>query len=277
MTRLLPPALSRVSPTLARGLSILADLVVPQSCAGCGCRGVSACPACVAQLHGPVILAAVGSLATPRRRGPLPCLAAARYGGQVRTLLVAYKERRRMDLARPLGTALARVIVHARPGPAVVLVPVPSSAAARRRRGFDHVRMLCAVAATVLRGRGYRVQVVPLLRPVRRLADQAGLGVRARAENLAGAFALRAPARAVPWPAAGSARPRVLIIDDVVTTGATVREAARALREGALRPHAAVVVAATPSRRSGAATLVRRAEMATRPGGGLPGLDGPSG
>ncbi|MCK9874462.1 hypothetical protein MXD59_01460 [Frankia sp. Ag45/Mut15] len=189
---------------------------------------------------------------------------------------MAYKERRRTDLARPLGAALARVIVHARPGPAVVLVPVPSSAAARRRRGFDHVQMLCAAAAVVLRGRGYRVRVAPVLHPVRRLADQAGLGIQARADNLAGAFALRA--RAATLEAVSPGGPRLLIVDDVVTTGATVSEAARALREGALRPYAAVFVAATPRRRTGAATPARRlGTAATRAEVGLAGLDGPSG
>jgi predicted amidophosphoribosyltransferase len=190
-------------------------------------------------------------------------MAAARYGGPVRSLLLAYKERGRVDLARPLGAALARVIVRAAaadgwPGPggagvpgsttgsrpALALVPVPSTSTARRRRGFDHVALLCSAAAAVLRRRGHRVRVAPMLRPVRRLADQSGLGAAARAANLAGAFVLahpHLPARLLGAPGGV----RVVVVDDVLTTGATVGEAVRALRAGSVRPAAAAVVAAT--------------------------------
>ncbi len=255
MTRVLPPL-------LARGLAILTDLVVPLSCAGCGARAAAACPACMAILRGPVILAAAGPLATSRRRGLPPCLAVARYGGRVRSLVLAYKERGRVDLARPLGAALARVLELAavdaqartdlpwapvsrlRRGPTLVLVPVPSTSAARRRRGFDHVGLLCSAAAAVLRRRGCRVRVVPMLRPARRLADQAGLGAAARAANLAGAFAMSDPRRSAALLDTLDHH-RVVIVDDVLTTGATVGEAARCLSAGAVRPAAAVVVAAT--------------------------------
>ncbi|MCK9893785.1 ComF family protein [Frankia sp. AgB32] len=272
MTRVLPPL-------LARGLAVLTDLVVPLSCAGCGARAAAACPACVAMLRGPVILAAAGPLATPRRRGLPPCLAVARYGGPVRSLVLAYKERGRVDLARPLGSALARVLELAavgdrvdagvarapaglvRRGPTLAIVPVPSTSAARRRRGFDHVGLLCSVAAAVLRRRGHRVRVTPMLRPVRRMADQAGLGAAARAANLDGAFALRDPRRcAALLDTLGHTR--VVIVDDVLTTGATVGEAVRCLAAVAIRPTAAVVVAATDP---------------TRGRHGLPAIDVPSG
>ncbi|MCM3924266.1 ComF family protein, partial [Frankia sp. AiPs1] len=126
------------------------------------------------------------------------------------------------------------------PMPACVLVPVPSSAAARRRRGFDHLALLCSAAATVLRRHGHRVGVAPVLRPVRRLADQAGLGAAARAANLAGAFELANPARAV-LPAGA----RVIVVDDVLTTGATVGEAVRALRAASVPTAAVAVIAVT--------------------------------
>ncbi|CAO5147624.1 competence protein ComFC [Frankia sp. AiPs1] len=290
MTCLLPP-------TLSQGLSILADLVLPQACAGCGDRGYSACPACVAQLHGPVILAAAGSLATPRRRGLPPCLAAARYGGQVRSLLLAYKERRRVGLAAPLGAALARVIARAtappggsawgsaasvrsasaaRAGPVLVLVPVPSASAARRRRGFDHVRVLCVAAAVVLRRNGYRVRLAPVLRPVRRTADQAGLGAADRMANLAGAFALRDPRDAAELTGPAHAL-RVVVVDDVVTTGATVGEAARALRAAAVRPWVAAVVAATQAPGGRVEATHGGHTEATRGRVALPGRQGPPG
>ncbi|WP_163553261.1 ComF family protein [Candidatus Frankia alpina] len=251
-------------PLLARNLAILTDLIVPLSCAGCGGRGASVCRACAAELRGPAFLAVAGPMATPRRRGLPPCLAAAHYGGRVRSLLLAYKERGRVDAA---GAALARAVARALPAasggptgvcappppaPALVLVPVPSTAAARRRRGFDHLVLLCSAAAAVLRRDGHRVRVAPVLRPVRRLADQAGLGATARAANLAGAFELANPARAARR-AALPAGARVIVIDDVLTTGATVAEAVRALRAASVRTAAVAVVAVVDPTRGKAA------------------------
>ncbi len=275
-TVILPFMARAFLPLLARNLAILADLIVPLSCAGCGGRGASVCRACAAELRGPAFLAVAGPMATPRRRGLPPCLAAAHYGGRVRPLLLAYKERGRVDAARPLGAALARAVARALPAasggptgvwvpsppaPAVVLVPVPSTAAARRRRGFDHLALLCSAAAAVLRRHGHRVHVAPVLRAVRRLADQAGLGATARAANLAGAFELANPARAARR-AALPAGARVIVIDDVLTTGATVAEAVRALRAASVRTAAVAVVAVVDPTRGKAA---------------LPAIHGPSG
>jgi predicted amidophosphoribosyltransferase len=95
------------------------------------------------------------------------------------------------------------------------------------------------VAAVVLRAAGADVGVRPLLRVVRRPADQAGLDAAARAANVAGRFGLR--------PRATASR-AVVLVDDVLTTGATLREAQRALEDGGLAPIGAAVVAATRRR-----------------------------
>ncbi|MEU6748450.1 phosphoribosyltransferase family protein [Spirillospora sp. NPDC046719] len=123
----------------------------------------------------------------------------------------------------------------------IPIVWVPSRRGAARRRGHDPMRQAVAVAVHRLRAGGVPVVALGGLRQCRRVADQAGLGAKARRENLNGA--LEAVARA---PLAGR---RVVLVDDVVTTGASLAEAARALREAGADVAAAATVAATPLRR----------------------------
>jgi predicted amidophosphoribosyltransferase len=94
-----------------------------------------------------------------------------------------------------------------------------------------------------------RAVVVPALRHARAVADQAGLAVADRRANLAGALAVRRPARL--------AARAVLVVDDIVTTGATGAEAVRALTEAGAAVTAVVAVAATPKRRPERGALQR--------------------
>ncbi|WP_369130412.1 ComF family protein [Modestobacter roseus] len=226
----------------------LADLVLPRTCAGCAVPGPVLCVRCRVLLARP-------RLAQPRRHPPgfPPTVAAGAYAGPVRPAVVAFKEHGRAELAVPLGTALALSVVVvlaglAQPpdaGAPVLLVPVPSSAAAVRARGRDHVRELAGRAVAELRAAGVPASTVPLLRRPRGAVDSAGLGARDRQANLAGRFA----ARRRPAPSGV-----LVLVDDVVTSGATLTEAARALRavarhgRSADTPVLAAVVAATPRR-----------------------------
>lgn len=167
----------------------------------------------------------------------------------MRRAVTAHKDDGRRDLRDELAGLLAAAVARAlaedpalraahRAGRGVLLVPVPPSAAATRRRGDDPVGALAVVTGRLLRDD--RVALVRALRHTRPVADQARLGRADRAANLAGALEARA-----------SARPRVagaacLVLDDVVTTGATLAEAARALRGAGAAYVAAATVAATP-------------------------------
>lgn len=224
-------------------LGAVADLVLPDTCPGCEMRSAPpACPECLAQLD-----------AVPRRRAPDPLPSGlpvpwsiAPYAGAVRALIVVHKEHGRLALARPLGAALARSVVVAAAHDAdlplgVVLVPVPSARAAVRRRGHDATLRISEHAAGWLRAHGVAASVARGLDHARRIADQSALGHAARAANLAGALAARPGlvqrVRRVPGP--------LVVVDDVVTTGATLTEAVRAVRAAGVPVAGTAVVAAT--------------------------------
>ena len=152
-------------------------------------------------------------------------LAVGRYTGPLRSALLRYKERGRRDLAGPLGALLASALDDAVGSEPVWLVPAPSRPAAARARGGDHVARLCRAAAARRPG----VRIARPLRLHRRTRDSVGLDAVQRAANLAGRVRVR-PA-ALPARAAGV----VLLVDDVVTTGATANAASRALLRGGAR------------------------------------------
>jgi len=169
------------------------------------------------------------------------------YDGAGRALVLAHKERGALALARPLGHGLARSVaataVPASPGwDRLVLVPVPSSRRAVRERGHDHVAGLAGAAAGALRQAGVRVAVRPWLAPARARADQAGLDAGSRARNLAGALV------AAPTVARYRLGDLVVVVDDVVTTGATLAESCRALGAVGVHVEGCAVVAATARR-----------------------------
>ncbi|MBC6456781.1 ComF family protein [Actinomadura sp. HBU206391] len=263
-------------------LGELLELVLPQCCAGCEAARGLLCPECSGRLGG----AAWPARPVPAPVGlPRPWAVAA-YESAVRAVILAYKESGRTGLARPLGSALARSAFAAITGGAgggvtggavagggvtggsgvgagvgvagdlagglggvggrvrrrepVWLVPVPSARAATRRRGHDPIRGITAVAVEGLRLSGVPARPLSVLRQVRPVADQSALTAVERAENLSGALA-------VARPGVVEGR-RVIVVDDVLTTGATLAEAARSLRAAGATVAGAAVVAATPRR-----------------------------
>ncbi|WTI64420.1 ComF family protein [Streptomyces longwoodensis] len=228
------------------------DLVLPTGCAGCGrARGVL-CAGCREALGG----------AVPRRVRPVPeppglpaVFAAAPYGDAVRAVLLAHKERGALGLGRELGVALAGAVWVGvgegrgeGPTPAafhlphplpLLLVPVPSAPAAVRSRGHDPTRRIALAAAGVLRRAGRPARVAAVLRQGRRVSDQAGLDSRQRRENLRGALVV------APGGARVLADGPVVLVDDLMTTGASLAEAARAVREAVNAVHGVHAVHAT--------------------------------
>ncbi|MER5472709.1 ComF family protein [Streptomyces sp. NPDC002685] len=245
----------------------LTDLVLPAECGGCGRPRTVLCPECRAALSG---AAPCRVRPVPEPAGLPVVHAAAPYGDEVRAALLAHKERGALALAAPLGAALAGAVRAGlrpvrRPGPAgrptawqgwlrlgkgeawgeregpetigavvpglgtgcgpVLLVPVPSARTAVRARGHDPARRIALAAAGELRRTGTPARVLGVLRQRRAVADQSGLNSRQRLENLAGALEVVAGGERLL--AEGG---RVVLVDDLMTTGASLTEAARAVR-----------------------------------------------
>jgi predicted amidophosphoribosyltransferase len=180
-------------------------------------------------------------------------MAVGAYDGALKLMVNAHKEQQRLALARPLGDLLAVAVLghvrHCLPGP-VLLVPVPSRRGVVRRRGHDPLLRLTRRAATSLRADGVAARVWSPLASVRSVQDQAGLSAHERGRNLRHSMSSRRGARGEP-PTPGGERPVVVVVDDVITTGATLREAQRALEETGVRVDGVAAVAATRKRGQG--------------------------
>jgi predicted amidophosphoribosyltransferase len=178
-----------------------------------------------------------------------PTWSALPYEGAVRRALVEWKDGGRRDLTPVLGSVLGRTLGQAvqsderlgrsHVGP-VVLVPAPSSGAATRRRGDHPMALLAKTCLT--HHHGAPLVVHSALQVRRRVADQARLGQADRAANLAGAIRVQPRLRSTVQGAC------CVVLDDVVTTGSTLAEAARCLRQEGAQHVVAVTIAATRRR-----------------------------
>ena len=220
------------------------DLALGASCVCCAVPGRVLCRDCRDSLP----LEARQVWPDPCPDGLAPAFAAAEYADPVRRMILLHKEQRAFALARPLGEALVLPVLAGMASRGrTVLVPVPSRPAVVRARGHDPMLRITRASARVLRAAGADVAVSPLLRQRDVVADQAGLSAVERAVNLADRMAVR------PGSVRALARSGVpvttVVCDDVLTTGATAREAQRALEDVGLPVAAICCVAATRRRR----------------------------
>ncbi len=216
------------------------DLFLGSSCVACGLPGRPLCAGCGRTLP----RGGREAWPVPTPDGLALPMAAGSYDGILKALVNGHKEQQLFALAGPLGNVLASVLadLHGRLGPGgpLGLVPVPSRPAVVRRRGHDPMLRVARRAAGRLRSQGTPARVHRLLVPRGAVRDQAALSAQERAENLAGSLRCR-PGR----PAPGGP---LVVVDDVLTTGSTAREAQRALEAAGLTVEGVAVVAATRRR-----------------------------
>jgi ComF family protein len=214
-------------------VAALLDLLLPPSCPGCGIEGALLCRNCRKPLERRLDEApgAPLGLVAPLPVGLIQLEWCAAFSGPTRAALHALKYDGEQRLARPLGELLAARWRRAGAG-GELLVPVPIHPERRRERGFNQAALLAQEA-----GRALRLPVVEALARGQATDAQYGLGRGARQRNVGRAFALR-PA------AANRIHSRwVILIDDVVTTGATLAACAVVLVEAGAVAVAALTVA----------------------------------
>ncbi|HWU47343.1 MAG TPA: phosphoribosyltransferase family protein [Humibacter sp.] len=224
---------------LRRAMLDAIAVVAPTTCSGCGVNDRALCDRCSAVLL-PVDIQQ-HPVSGQADRVPLRVYSALRYAGVARQVLVAVKETGRTDAASGLAPALLAsvdaalrdtstvVCARGRPEPVIELATVPSSRAAFRRRGYHPVRLVLGCAGL----RSTRVLVA-----ARQTIDQSALGIAARQQNRAGSLRARRSARGRAF----------LVVDDILTTGATIAEARRALEAAGATVVGAAVIAHTRRR-----------------------------
>ncbi|MBU6243848.1 MAG: hypothetical protein KGP12_01405 [Actinomycetales bacterium] len=221
--------LERPSGRLTRLVEDASDVIQGRRCLACRAPGRPLCSACCENVISP-------------HRHDTGHWVAGPYDGHLRSAILAFKEHGCLALGAPLGSMLAIAVLSLlagdQPRSCIRLVPVPSHRRSRRDRGFDAVGRLAAWAAQALSGAGLDASVSPALVMARDYARHSAGSVAGRS-SAAGAF------RGVPAPAF---RAGLVIVDDVITTGATVGEAHRALVAAGVTPIGVAAVAGTVRR-----------------------------
>lgn len=214
---------------LAEALAEITDYLMPVSCCVCGVAAYSLCAGCCAQIPSETQVNSFENLTV---------FSGATLSPELGQIMAAFKDSHRTAMTKYLAPLLARAneaALGGASGQEVIYVPVPQSLRARRSRGFSPVRMLAAAIDLPL---------TPMLSWARKVRDQRGLSIEERAENLAGALEFRGKYRNY----AHRRGRHIVLVDDVLTTGATLLNAAAPFSRAGASSISAISVAITPKR-----------------------------
>jgi ComF family protein len=206
-------------------VSILKQLVFTPKCFICGRLGINLCPTCIQQFK-PFPARDLTEIQS--------CFAAGEYAGWLREAIICYKNGN-ASYSGALSTLLDMTLEAFFPDGGITLVPIPSSVQKIQERGFDSMTRIC-------REVGKENAKFPLDNSIlylrRKVADQVGLSKPLRRINLEGAFGVRQ-----------SISGTFVLVDDVVTTGATLNSAAKSLRLAGAQRIFAVALCGIPKTR----------------------------
>lgn len=201
----------------------LLNFLLPTKCLACGGG------------EGPICESCINLFSNQQRevsRFDLVGFAVSDYSPTVARIVHELKENSQTSLARSLAHPMAKIV----PEDCKVLVPMPSKKLSIEKRGFVPAKLLAASLAREVAAQQKRfVRVFDILTLNRDVQDQAGLSGHERRSNLVGAMAVTRPLHGF----------EVWLVDDVITTGATVREAARCLMAAGVKVGGFLVFAET--------------------------------
>jgi len=221
---------------LSKNLTSLASLLFPLSCISCGLSGTSHCRSC----QDPWLQPHFAHLDN------LPLMWMTRYSSATAHIILAAKEDNDRTAQLILAQSLDRGLSHAISkglcaNRELLLVPIPSAKSASRKRGHFHLR-------TVAKAMQGDFQFLELLEPARRLQDQSNLDRDQRLRNSSGAYRVKVRYSSDPTWISRIENRHVILFDDLITTGSSLREAVRALKVAKISPELALSACAVRAR-----------------------------
>jgi len=211
----------------------LLDLVYPKRCPGCHTPSPGICESCKSYWNKTPVAITLNksNVSAPNN---FFVHSVAQYRDEVRSVLLAYKENGEREAGKVLTQALLKARLGINNDSMCTFVPIPSNPKSIRRRGRDFMLDLCG-EVSVQSGD----QVLPILKVNREVIDQSKLNEQQRSQNLVGAF------NCVSKNLHLTEGSPIILVDDLLTTGATLREAVRALRQQGVIPIGAITAAHT--------------------------------
>ena len=215
---------------MLKSIHSLKELIYPNICLCCGKTGVKICHNCSKYW-----------LANPNKsKVENNCLFfVTTYDETTSPIILAAKESGNREavklIARSITNSISFAILNLGIAQPINLVSIPSQLSAIRRRGRDHIKDLVQEVITQLNKQNIDAAYLPILKPIKKIKDQSDLNGLQRKENMSHAFIVKTS------PISQSA---VIVIDDLVTTGASILEGVRALSEAKITVDAVVTACA---------------------------------